>query len=57
MLTENLANKEQLLRLAVQLNYQNQRHLSALNKFNEWRDLHLSENSIKKRQTHSLTNL
>jgi hypothetical protein len=48
MLTENLANKEQLLRLAVQLNYQNQRHLSALNKFIEWRDLHLSENSIKK---------
>lgn len=48
ILTENLANKEQLLRLAVQLNYQNQRHLNALNKFNEWRNLHLSENFIKK---------
>jgi len=35
-LTENSANQEQLLRLAVQLNYQNGRHLDALSRFNEW---------------------
>ena len=35
-LTENSANQEQLLRLAVQLNYQNGRHLDALSRFNDW---------------------
>ncbi|MFA0570670.1 tetratricopeptide repeat protein [Vibrio gallaecicus] len=42
-ITENLANKEQLLRLSVQLNYQNQRYFDALDRFNTWRDLHVSE--------------
>lgn len=36
VLTENIANQEQLLRLAVQLNYQNGRHLDALSRFNDW---------------------
>ena len=36
VLTENSANQEQLLRLAVQLNYQNGRHLDALSRFNDW---------------------
>lgn len=36
-LTENRANQEQLLRLAIQMNYQKGRHLEALSHFNEWK--------------------
>ncbi|MGF1799714.1 tetratricopeptide repeat protein [Vibrio gigantis] len=46
-LTENRANQEQLLRLAVQLNYQNGRHLDALSRFNEWRLARVSLSSAE----------
>lgn len=49
-LTKNITNREQLLRLAVQLNYQNQHHHGALVRFNEWRDLHASK-TFKKSPT------
>ncbi|HGY9609091.1 tetratricopeptide repeat protein [Vibrio harveyi] len=42
-LTRNSANREQLLRLAVQLNYQNQRYLDVLSQFAVWQKLYQSE--------------
>lgn len=41
-LSENKANREQLLRLAVQLNYQNSRHTDALSRFAEWKSTRAS---------------